>query len=323
MPFQDIDETALVDIHRPPSVAERWLRKIFVEDWSLKLLALMITLFLWVAVTDDNKPKTIRTTVQLNFVRPDNLIISNDPPKSVDVLLTGSRSNLDNVKLPDLVASVDVSDNRPGDRVIRLSPDRIHMELPDGVKIDSFQPSTIPVRLEPRVHKQVPVEVKLEGKPADGYEVLGTKAQPDMVTVRGPASRVDGLQKVPTETISVEGKKDSFTLQQVAVDIPDQKIDVMEALIDIAVDIAEKGTERSFTEVSTHSPNGIGVRPKMATITLSGPTSVIEQLRPGDVKVVVDLTNTGAGIPRLELPSSIKDRIKLVSIKPSKFMVSR
>lgn len=323
MPFQDIDETALVDIHRPPSTAERWLRKIFVEDWGLKLLALMITLFLWITVTDDNKPITIRKTVPLNFVRPDNLIISNDPPKSVDVLLTGSKSNLDSVQLPDLVATVELSDNRPGDRVIRLSPDRIHMELPDGVKIDSFQPTTIPVRLEARVNRQVPIEVRLEGKPADGYEVFRTKAQPDMVTVRGPASSVDGLQKVPTETISVEGKKDSFTLQQVAVDIPDQKIDVMEPLVDVAVDIAEKGTEKSFTEVSAYSSNGIEVRPTKATITLSGPTSVIEQLRPGDVKVVVDPTNTGAGVPRLELPSSVKDRIKLVSIKPSKFTVIR
>jgi len=29
----------------------RWLRRIFVEDWSLKLLALAITLVLWFLVT--------------------------------------------------------------------------------------------------------------------------------------------------------------------------------------------------------------------------------------------------------------------------------
>jgi hypothetical protein len=32
---------------RAPGSAERWLRRIFVEDWGLKLLALAITLVLW------------------------------------------------------------------------------------------------------------------------------------------------------------------------------------------------------------------------------------------------------------------------------------
>ena len=33
------------------SAAERWLRRIFIEDWSLKLLALAITLVLWFVVS--------------------------------------------------------------------------------------------------------------------------------------------------------------------------------------------------------------------------------------------------------------------------------
>src|SRR5438094_8513281 len=34
-----------------PESVERWLRRIFVEDWSLKLLALTITLALWFFVS--------------------------------------------------------------------------------------------------------------------------------------------------------------------------------------------------------------------------------------------------------------------------------
>src|SRR6266481_3229704 len=33
------------------STAERWLRRIFIEDWGLKLLALAITLVLWFVVS--------------------------------------------------------------------------------------------------------------------------------------------------------------------------------------------------------------------------------------------------------------------------------
>jgi hypothetical protein len=36
---------------RAQSTAERWLRRIFIEDWGLKLLALAITLVLWFGVS--------------------------------------------------------------------------------------------------------------------------------------------------------------------------------------------------------------------------------------------------------------------------------
>ena len=36
---------------RPAGSSESWLRRIFIEDWSLKLLALAITLVLWFVVS--------------------------------------------------------------------------------------------------------------------------------------------------------------------------------------------------------------------------------------------------------------------------------
>jgi YbbR domain-containing protein len=323
MPFQDIEEATVVEAPPPPSALERWLRKIFVEDWSLKLLALAITLVLWFAVTGQNKPVTIRTSVQLNLIRPENLDISNDPPKTVDVILTGSRNDLDQISTPNLVATVDIRDQKPGERVVRLSPERVEMEVPEGVKIESFQPSTIPIRLEPRVERAPEVEVKIEGTPADGYEVYGIHPMQNTVRVRGPASRIEALKKAPTETISIEGKKESFTARQVAIDIPDHKIDVLDALVDVAIDIGERRAEKSFSGVPAQSASGGAVQPATADVTLSGPASTIANLRPEDVKIVVDIATNGARVARLDLPAAIKDQIKLLSIKPSQFSIVR
>ncbi|MFZ0062219.1 MAG: CdaR family protein, partial [Pyrinomonadaceae bacterium] len=121
MPYQDIEDINVVAPKRPPTFVGRWLRRLFVDDWGLKLLALGITLALWMAVADFNKPRTIRVAVQLNFVRPANLDISNEPPRTIDVELTGSRERLDNMRLSDLVATVDISDNPAGERIVRLN----------------------------------------------------------------------------------------------------------------------------------------------------------------------------------------------------------
>src|SRR5215813_5528073 len=170
MPFQDVDEVETPELAPRPSRATKLIRRIFLEDWSLKLLSLAIALVLWLVVTGQNEPVTAHVNVQLNFIRPQSLEISNDPPRTVDIMLTGSRNKLDDLTSLDLVATVDITDQRAGERVLRLA-DKAQITLPQGIKVDGFQPSAVPVRLEPIVERQVPVEPKLEGKPPDGFEV--------------------------------------------------------------------------------------------------------------------------------------------------------
>lgn len=241
MPFQDIEDTATAPIPRSPTPVERWARKVFLDDWSLKLLAFAITVLLWLAVTGQNKPVTVRVSgVQLNFIRPDGLEISNEPPNSVEVVLTGSRDKLDRIGPRDLVATVDLSDQKAGERVIRLSLERVKMELREDVKIKGFHPTTIPIRLEPIVEAPVDVEVKFEGKLPEGYEVVSVSANPARVRLRGPSDRLRALHKAMTETVWLDGKKESFNLSNVEINIPDPKIDILDPAVDIYVEVAEK-----------------------------------------------------------------------------------
>ena len=241
MPFQDIDDEAAVPIQRPPNLLERWLRKILLEDWNLKLLAVAITVVLWLAVTGQNEPKTLRVPgVQLNFLKQKGFEISNEPPGSVEVILTGSPDKLKDIASGGLVATVDVSDQKPGERVVRLSHDRVKMDLPPGVKIQGFQPTTIPIRLEPSMESQVDVEIKFEGKLPEGYEITGFSSSPARIRVSGPSDRVSALRKAMTETVWLDGKTESFNLPNVAINIPDPKIDILDPTVNVRVEIAEK-----------------------------------------------------------------------------------
>jgi YbbR domain-containing protein len=241
MPFQDIDETEATPIPRVPTPAERWLRKIFLEDWVLKLLALAITVVLWLAVTGQNKPMTLRVSgVQLNFLRPEGLEISNEPPATIDVILTGSRDKLDRIGPRDLIANVDLSDQKAGERLIRMTLDRVKMDLQEDVKIQGFHPATIPIKLEPIIEQPVDVEVKFEGKLPEGFEVTSVTVNPAKIRLRGPADRINALRKAITETVWLDGKRDSFSLSRVEINIPDAKIEILDPAVDIQVDVAEK-----------------------------------------------------------------------------------
>jgi YbbR domain-containing protein len=321
MPFQDPNDPQ-IHVLRRPHVAERWLRKIFVEDLNTKLLALAITLALWFAVTGQKTPLTIRIAgVQLSFILADGVEIGNDPPGKVDVTLTGSKDTLSQINPMELVATVLVGDLKTGNRVVRLSGDRVTLHLPEGVRIEGFQPATISVRLEPSVERQVDVDVKLDGKVAEGYEVYGVSANPAQVRLRGPAGHVNTIAKAPTESISLDGKRDSFDMSQTAIDIGDQKVALREAVVSVHVDVGERSVERTFNDVRVRLADGSEAQPRVArSVTLSGPPSAFAQLLAGDFKVVVDPNNTNA---RVELPRAIQDKVKLRSIKPQSFSVAK
>ena len=221
-----------------PNATERLLRRLFLKDWNLKLLALAITLGLWFAVTGQRTPVTRRFRgVQLNFQLPENMEISNDSLAEIDLTLTGEGRDLDLINARDLTATIDITDRRSGERVVQLTPGRLKMDLPNGVRLERIEPGAIQLRLEPTLERELDVEAKLEGKLPDGYGLRKVTVNPPKIRVRGPASHINALTKASTETISLDGRKESFNAQQIAIDIPDQKVAVLNAVVDIFVEI--------------------------------------------------------------------------------------
>jgi YbbR domain-containing protein len=141
MPFRE-SKTAT----RGSGSAKRWLHRIFIEDWGLKLLALAITLVLWFVVSGRD------------------------------------------------------------------------------------------------VERELVVEPRLQGKPAPAYEVKEVLVTPAKVRVTGPASHVEALDQAPTETISIEGRRESFDVPHAAILISDPKVGVLDR---VNVHVTIVGAENS------------------------------------------------------------------------------
>jgi YbbR domain-containing protein len=323
MPIEESDDLEYQG-PEPPGIVERLLRRIFVEDFKLKLLSLGITLVLWFGVTGQQRPKTKRLLgVQLSFIHSENMDISNDPPSKVDITVTGRQDELEQVNPLSLLATVLVGDQAIGNRVIRLSNDVVKIDqLPSTVTIEGFQPATVSVRMEPRIERMVDIDLKFEGKLPDGYEVYSASSNPPKVRVRGPASIVNSLEHGFTESILLDGKTSSFDLGQVAVDIPNQKVAVVDGVVQVHVEVGERAAERAFNNVTVQSSDGRKLQSQMAVLTVSAPAAILAQLRPEQIRLMVD----GLGAEnkfRLELPASIQGKVKIVSVNPAHFQPAR
>jgi YbbR domain-containing protein len=296
---------------------ERWLRQLFYENWNLKLLALGISLVLWYGVNGQRESVTQKFhAVQLTFRLPAGLEISNDPPKSVEITLSGSKAALAGITIRDLVASVDVT--RSGEHIEQLTPIRVHLDLPEGVHVDQVDPNRVAILVEPRIEREVEVEARLSGTLPEGYELRSVNISPNKIKVRGPESHVAVLQKARTETISLDGRKAAFPAPQISLDIPDEKIDPVDTVVNVYLDIGEQRIEKTLKGVSVRDESGAPANPRIASVTLYGPRSVIEKLHAGEIQIKLGNGEDGSLVPGLLLPSGI-DGVELRSTNPSKF----
>lgn len=305
-------------------VARRWLRALVFEDWTLKLLALGITLGLWYAVTTQRAPAQMRLRgVQLDFILPEGVDVGNEPVDEVDVTLEGSQGKLAELNARNLVARADLTDLRTGDRVLRLTDRNVSMDLPEGVRIVGITPRSLTLHLEPLVEQEVAVEARFEGAPPEGFRRGDVQVSPAHIRVRGPQSHVSAVNRAFTETISLAGQRETLFLPQVAVDIPDHKVVPVESAVSVRVEIGEEQADRRFTNVPVRSASGAPVSPQAVTLTLRGPRTVVEVLRPEDVRLVVEAAEDGRPVPRLLLPPSAQGRVEIVNTNLPEFAFNR
>ena len=284
------------------------LRKIFLEDWSVKLVALAITLALWLGVTGLSTPTTQRlTSVPLTLRFSNNIEVTNSPIEEVDLVVTGDKRRLAQINKNDLIVSMDISDVMPGDRVINLTPETVAHSLPTGVKLDEIQPSRIAIRIEAVEEKEIAVKAETYGEIPEGYEIYSETITPAKIRVRGPANFIRSLSSVSTERIDLSNRTSDFNAKQIPVSVANPKAAVMETVVDVGFRIGEKRVERVY---SVAVEGG-----RRAAVVLFGGRSVFENVRTEDLRVEIVKNAAGIDEPRLTLPPTLDGRVEVRSVK--------
>ena len=285
-------------------------RKIFLEDWPMKVVALVITLALWLGVTGLSTPTTQRLTgVPLSLRYSNNTEVTNSPIQEVDIVITGDKRKVGQVNKNDLVVSLDISDVQPGERVISLDPGSVNISLPPGIKLDEIYPNRIPVRVEAVDEKEIAVNAQTEGDLPDGYEVYSQTVTPAKVRIRGPVSFIKSMDFVSTEPIDLSGRTADFTARQTAVSVSNPKATPLETAVDVTFRIGEKRIERVYS-VPVKGEQG-----KRASVILFGGRSVFEGVHPDEIQVDVSKNESGQETPRVTLPPALDGKVEVRGIK--------
>lgn len=286
------------------------VRKIFFEDWGLKLVALLITFTLWFGVTGLSEPTTKRLRVPLNLSVAADAQIVNSPQQDVEIEISGDKRTIDQIKSSDLTATVDLSAMDAGNWVVSLSPETTSVApLPARISVTDVAPGRIAVNLERVEEKEVDVSAETIGEPAAGFEVYATTILPPKVRVRGPASVIRELEGVRTDRISLAGKKEDFTARQVTIMAADPPASVLNTVVDVFFRIGERRSSSTYT-VPVPGPGG-----REITFTLYGPRTAVTRLRVDAVRAEIVLDETGRETPRIVLPPEMQGLVEIRNVR--------
>ena len=228
--------------------------RIITENWFIKIICLIIAILLYStyqSISIDSKSFSIPLTVYSDR----NLVPANTIEKSVQVSVKTSPDNISILHQNDFKAYLDLDQYSMDGKYevpvrIELTP-KVQVMEPLEVTV---KPKKIPLLIEEKVSRLIPVEVLFTGEPAEGFEVIGTTMQPQEIKISGPFSVVESFQDTITITIGLTEKERPFN-QNVSVSplIKNPLVKIEEpSAVYTSVNIVPKQISRTFQNVQVH-----------------------------------------------------------------------
>ena len=114
---------------------------VLTQHWELKLLALGVSMVLWVFVMSSEKADLIMAApLELDNI-PAGLEVKGDRPDSVDVQLHGLRGALTRLGTDRVKARLNLAGAKAGEVTVRVLPEQI--TVPPGITVVRVNPSRV------------------------------------------------------------------------------------------------------------------------------------------------------------------------------------
>ncbi|MBI1749512.1 MAG: hypothetical protein HY234_12735 [Acidobacteria bacterium] len=125
-----------------------FFRKWILNNWHLKLFALLAAFLLWSTYTSEPAAE-VAYVVPIEFrSMPADLEISGDIPTQVRLRVRGRSALLRRLTPADLGLTVNLAGAQPGETLVRLTADMV--ETPYGATVVRISPAEFRVTLVPR-----------------------------------------------------------------------------------------------------------------------------------------------------------------------------
>jgi len=188
-------------------------KDIIVRNWKLKLLALLLSLVLWVVLIPEEKTfaeKNFTIGVELTNV-PQDVEVVERPESTINLKIRARKRVLGELTPDRFSAQLDMSKASVYQQEYPLDASMI--KTPPGVEIVSFSPVYVHAKLEKTRKIEMEVVPTVIGRPPEGYRIVKVDVNPSKVMVSGPESKVRPRDKVITSPMDVTTLTENTNLE--------------------------------------------------------------------------------------------------------------
>lgn len=212
------------------------------------LLSLAIAIGLWIymiTVVNPEFEKTYRN-VQVELINDEIMesrgLVITEYTKSVTLKLKGSRTNLVNLSNDNMIVTANVSAYASvGTHRIAYVPDYPGNVPVSSITVQSHSPDFVTIKVERLTERQIPVELLFSGRVPENFMADETTLpEPQMITVTGPESMVNKIEKAVIP-IKLEGQEEDIRGQYAytLLDTEGQRVEIDPSLMSADVDTVE------------------------------------------------------------------------------------
>jgi YbbR domain-containing protein len=297
-----------------------------MKKHSLKFLSVFLSIFLWAYVLNSEKVR-FEKTVSLEYILPEDMMFAQKPPLEVTFLIEGPRAFVRTVAEREDRLVIDL--NRANSKkklAFQVDINPSQLSLPFGMVVERIIPRKIPILLERKASKIVPLKLRFSGKLPDNLSLVNVQLKPAEVEVYGPRSMIGRLKELPTRAIDLESLVGQESMM-VEVALKDDRFSLT------------SGTEATFTyQIKAASANltlkNIPIKflsksktfeskVKSATVKLLVPEKVMKNRSniSSSLQIWADIPENAKGKIEVPLKVVLPPSIHLLEISPESIIV--
>lgn len=311
------------------------LKQRLKNNWTLKLASVAIAFLIWLVVGNINDPiiQKVYSNVKVNitngsYIESRGMTYRLDSNyQTVSVTLRGNSSKVTK-RNDDIVVEADLTQIVDMDSTPVMVPVTVKCKDISAENI-TVSPITIPIEIEERETKDFMIAVNYgDSVPGAGYEVGKIYANPEKISVSGPESIIDKIDRV-VANVSVEGmtvnssKKANLIIYDKNQEIMSDKemqyltFDIGDSKVDVYVELWSIVSGVTFTCDPKGTPaNGYAVSKIVTTpseISLAGTEEALETLKKNGNQIEIPSRLVDIGNAR----ETVECKIDLAEILPS------
>lgn len=290
------------------------------QNWPKKVLCFVMALFIYffhqMSILD-----TKTFTVPLSITANGSMISAMENNKYIKVSIRGQKEELASLTAKDITAYLDITnETKEGEYkfpvLIELSS---RMEFMEPLEI-KVKPEKIPLKIEKRSTRFIPLEPVFSGEPAYGFEKTNYTVVPANIKVEGPRKMIESLSSISTDAVDIEGVQQNIT--RMVLPVNENSLITLDTNtpVSVSVEIIKAMLTKDFTDLTVNYANladtlEIENKPLLGSVTVEGSVIDLESLTSAEIVVQVNCGNiTAPGTYNLPIIVILPSELKLLKM---------